>query len=177
MNQLALLNLRPEDISQLILSHVHGDHAGNVDLFPDAEIVISEEEYNACILKSRQPGAESFIRNVAERPAEKIRVIRQDVQLFPGIELVRLPGHSYCVLGLITHLAQSGTMIFTSDAVYTSKNWGPPARMPSLIHHIEQFYQSVEKLRVLKDRLSATVIFGHDKEQFLALKKAPEYYE
>src|SRR5215472_9433280 len=36
ISQLGELNLKPSDITFVAVSHTHGDHVGNVDLFPAA---------------------------------------------------------------------------------------------------------------------------------------------
>ena len=42
---LAARKLSPADIGQVFLSHLHFDHANNVDLFPQAELIISRAEW------------------------------------------------------------------------------------------------------------------------------------
>ncbi|MFB6119017.1 N-acyl homoserine lactonase family protein [Halosegnis sp.] len=42
--QLAEAGYAPEDIDYLLLTHLHSDHAGHVDLFPDAEVLVRTEE-------------------------------------------------------------------------------------------------------------------------------------
>ena len=41
---LARHGLRPKDVPRVMLSHLHWDHSLNVDLFPDAEILVSRRE-------------------------------------------------------------------------------------------------------------------------------------
>ena len=43
---IAPLGLKPEDISDIFLSHMHWDHAGGIDLFPAARIWIQKDEYD-----------------------------------------------------------------------------------------------------------------------------------
>lgn len=43
---LADQGLAPTDIGQVVLSHLHFDHANNVDLFPNAELIMSRAEWN-----------------------------------------------------------------------------------------------------------------------------------
>jgi N-acyl homoserine lactone hydrolase len=39
-DQLAEIGLKPRDIARVAISHTHGDHIGNVGLFPDATILM-----------------------------------------------------------------------------------------------------------------------------------------
>src|SRR5882762_7026283 len=43
---IAALGLKPEDITDLFLTHMHWDHAGGIDLFPSARIWIQKDEYD-----------------------------------------------------------------------------------------------------------------------------------
>src|SRR5277367_5697519 len=44
-DQLAEIGLRPDDIGHVAISHTHGDHIGNVGLFPNSTIVMQRSEY------------------------------------------------------------------------------------------------------------------------------------
>src|SRR5262247_3663922 len=44
-SQLAELSVNPADIRYLALSHSHGDHVGNADLFPQATLLVQKAEY------------------------------------------------------------------------------------------------------------------------------------
>jgi glyoxylase-like metal-dependent hydrolase (beta-lactamase superfamily II) len=43
---IAPLGLKPEDITDIFLTHMHWDHAGGVDLFPSARVWIQKDEYD-----------------------------------------------------------------------------------------------------------------------------------
>lgn len=44
-NQLAKLNIKPEQVSKIILTHLHGDHTDGLKFFPSNEIIVNELEY------------------------------------------------------------------------------------------------------------------------------------
>ena len=43
---IAPLGLKPESVTDLIVSHMHWDHAGGIDLFPSARVWIQKDEYD-----------------------------------------------------------------------------------------------------------------------------------
>lgn len=45
-SQLDEIGVKPSDIRYLALSHSHGDHVGNVNLFPTATLVVQKAEYD-----------------------------------------------------------------------------------------------------------------------------------
>jgi glyoxylase-like metal-dependent hydrolase (beta-lactamase superfamily II) len=71
-------------------------------------------------------------------------------------------------------LPDTGTMIFTADAVYMGDSYGPPPIAAAIVNNLEQFYTSVEKIRRLATESNATVVFGHDPGQIKQLRTAPD---
>ena len=43
---LAPLGIKPDDVTDLLLSHMHWDHAGGIDLFPKARVWVQKDEYD-----------------------------------------------------------------------------------------------------------------------------------
>ncbi len=43
---IAPLGLKPSDVTDILLSHMHWDHAGGLDLFPSARVWIQKDEYD-----------------------------------------------------------------------------------------------------------------------------------
>ena len=44
-NQLAKINIRPEHISKIILTHLHANHTDGLKLLPTTEIIVNESEH------------------------------------------------------------------------------------------------------------------------------------
>jgi N-acyl homoserine lactone hydrolase len=84
------------------------------------------------------------------------------------------PGHTPGSMSMRVDLPETGTMIFTADAVYMGASYGPPAVPAAIVNNLEQFYSSVEKLRGIATEANATVVFGHDPDQIKELRTAPE---
>ena len=178
--QLGLVGLKPEDVKHVIMSHLHQDHTGNMRFFTEADFYIAKEEMSWAVLNLLAMNEEQYQENpfwVRENVFLKLKsltYIDRDTELFPGIELVTLPGHSPCVLGLFLHL-KSQPLIFTSDAIHVLQNYN--GQVQGTMYDSLSFVESVRKVKDLEKKHNAKVIFGHDIEQFSGLKKAPEYYE
>src|ERR1700751_2887852 len=56
---LSRVGLKPEDITDVIISHMHWDHADGMDLFPNAKIWIQKDEYTYYTGAAWQPGGKS----------------------------------------------------------------------------------------------------------------------
>jgi len=50
-----------------------------------------------------------------------------DEEFVDGVTLIQAPGHTWGTCSLKVDLPNTGSMIFTSDAVYLKAAWGPPA--------------------------------------------------
>lgn len=187
--RLAELDLSPGDIDQIILSHMHFDHAGNLRLFcgtkAGKDILVQEEEarhgfllsniYDCQEVKYRYDG---YVRHEFNGlPGISFRLVRGDVKLVKDLELIHLPGHTPGTMGLVVRTEHFGTAIFPSDAVYNAMNYGPPAMLPGMCACPKEFGESIEKCRKIAEREKGTVFFSHDRKAYQTYKKSPEWYD
>lgn len=167
--------LEPNDIDYLVLSHLHFDHASNVQMFAGthAKPVCSKREYDFAFgfdgpftgghLKSDYDGL-------------RWETVAEDAEILPGVTLIQVPGHTPGTMAMRVDLPDTGTMIFTSDAVFMGDTYGPPATPGTLMQDLVAFYSSVQKIRKLAEDTKATLVFGHDSKQMTKLRVAPECY-
>ena len=85
-----------------------------------------------------------------------------DTEFLPGVTLLQTPGHTPGTMSMQVDLPDSGTMIFTSDAVYMGESYGPPATPAAIVNDMGQFYSSVEKIRGVAEKTDATVLMSPD---------------
>ncbi|WHH58180.1 N-acyl homoserine lactonase family protein [Petroclostridium sp. X23] len=181
--RLAELGLKPDDISTIVLSHMHWDHSGGLGFFSNTKagrnILVSRKDYEYGITEthcSTVPFAGGgYFKGNFEFEGLAFNFIDEDQSLASGIDIITLGGHTPELLGLVLHLDE-GTVIFPSDAVYMSKNYGPPATRPGIVYDTLGFDKSIRKLYSLQKKYNAKIIFPHDSEQFSTLKQAPYFY-
>ena len=177
--QLAMCGVRKEEITTIVLSHMHFDHTGNLKLFKNAKVYAPKADVEfakAAFAAGDKTAAFGYHKADLALPIN-YTLVDKDFELFPGIEVVSLPGHAPGVLGLVVHLEKEGTLIFPMDAVYAKEIYGPPAKASGLVFNRTQYFASIEKVRALAEKYRAKVIPAHDKDVFKSLKKAPKYYE
>jgi glyoxylase-like metal-dependent hydrolase (beta-lactamase superfamily II) len=97
-----------------------------------------------------------------------------DVEFLPGVTLIEAPGHTPGTMSMQVDLADSGTMIFTSDAIYMGDSYGPPATPAAIVNDLSAWYSSVEKVRNIAEKTDATVVFGHDADQLHSMRRSPD---
>lgn len=177
-HQLELCGVKPEEIDYVIVSHLHHDHAGRLDLFKNAKVVVQKTELmNALWSTHVVDPMGTYLRADLEYDHLKWMPIDGEYDLLDGIKLIPAPGHVDGLQCMMLSLANNGNMLITSDASYTSINWGPVPRPAGALADSKAYFATMAKLHKLADETKATVIFGHDRAQFDSLKHAPEYYD
>jgi glyoxylase-like metal-dependent hydrolase (beta-lactamase superfamily II) len=162
-----------DQIDYVILSHLHFDHAGNAQMFKNtnAKLVCHEKEKDFAF------GFDGLFTGAhlkTDYEGLTFETVSGDMDFLPGVKLIETPGHTVGCMSMQVDLPDTGTMIFTSDAVYMGESYGPPATPAAIVNNLEQFYASVEKLRAIQEETDATMVFGHDAEQIHQLRTAPE---
>lgn len=175
VNQLAALGLKPDDIHYLIATHFDGDHAGNHELFTNAELIVQRQHYELAT-----SGFERFAQNREhwDAPGLRYRQVDGDTELLPGIELIESSGHVPGHQAVLVRLPETGPVLLAIDAIPTQAGLDADKRERGPFDmDMDGVRASTRKLVALAQREGATlIVHGHDAEQWKTLKKAPEYY-
>ena len=97
LTSLAEEGLKPEDIDTVIYTHLHYDHVGNADLFPDAVTYVQKAEYDNMLSPYPFPKARmDYFPDTPERlsKVKRLLLVDGDLKLANGLELYLTPGHS-----------------------------------------------------------------------------------
>ena len=178
--QLELVGLKTEDIQHVIVSHLHQDHTGNTKLFAGANFYVGKDEMAWATLSLLAMNDEQYdenpfwVKNDVFHKVKSRTYIDRDTELFEGIDLITLPGHSPCVLGMLLHL-NNEPLLFASDAIHVLQNYN--GGFQGTMYDSLSYVESIRKVKELEKKYKAKVIFGHDMAQFKELKLAPAYYD
>ena len=111
-------------VADVIVTHMHYDHAGNLDLFPNADFHIQERELRYCTGRSMTHGvlSGSFAFADVERMVRKLyagRVAFHDgaAELAPGLSVHFIGGHT-SGLQSVRVLTERGHVVLASDAAH-----------------------------------------------------------
>jgi len=123
------LGLKPEDITDLIISHMHWDHAGSMDLFPKARIWIQQDEYAYYTGEAWQTGgshggieADDVMTLVRLNTEGRVRLVKGDDQeAIDGIRFFTGGRHTYASQYVAVN-AKAGTTVIASDNCYLYEN-------------------------------------------------------
>jgi glyoxylase-like metal-dependent hydrolase (beta-lactamase superfamily II) len=186
INRLERLKVWPQDIKYVVASHLHMDHAGTLEFFEKAEIIVHDSEFTNTIKQyalMNKMGAfcwtdvDAWVKK--ELNWHLIAPNEDVIELAKGIKILNFgSGHTWGLLGLHVELPGEGGIILTSDAVYSEENYGLPTKIPSIIYDSIGFMNTVEKIRKYAERTDSRVWFGHDMKQYNSFIKSTEgYYE
>jgi glyoxylase-like metal-dependent hydrolase (beta-lactamase superfamily II) len=119
---LARHGVKPEEIDIVILTHLHFDHVGNNELFPNAKFIVQKDELPQA---EKPPHFCMFYYPEYSYKIDMIRdrleVIDGDYQLEPLVRLVKIGGHTPgCMVVMVE--TDLGTVCLTSDVMYNYKN-------------------------------------------------------
>ncbi len=176
--RLEQMDLAPSDFSDLVITHLHTDHAGNVPLFAASKktrILVHEDELRGCITEKGGllrddlitlwgvNSPQGFTRKdfACLLPNWAVTVFG-DQEIYRGIWTVSLPGHTWGTMGVAVKLPQSGWILLASDHIYLSSTYGDPFNVSILNQDPRRWAHSAVKVRRLVEKYSMRVFPGHD---------------
>ncbi|MBX4949614.1 N-acyl homoserine lactonase family protein [Rhizobium binae] len=180
-SQLAQIGLKPSDIDYVLVSHTHGDHIGNVGLFPDATVVMQQAEYEW--INSPPPSDPNLntlvqlARKLLGHP-RRLELITGDVDLFRdgSVSLLSTPGHTPGSQSLMVHLANTGYVILSGDVAHLEDNFERDI-VPALNVDKPESISSMDRIKEIMREFNAQLFINHDKHQADGLKLLPDYWD
>ena len=179
--QLAEIGLKPRDIGRVAISHTHGDHIGNLGLFPNATILMQQAEYRWI----HSPDGPNDNVNQLMALARKLMGTPKNLQLIDGdtdvfgdgsVTLLSTPGHTPGHQSLLVRLKTSGFIVLSGDVVHTEENFAENV-VPSLNTDKAESIASMQRVRKLLAVYKARLFINHDKNQTDTLKLLPAFYD
>ena len=103
LKALEKLNIKPEDITDVIITHAHHDHVECVSRFKNAVIYIQRDEYES--------GKGYFAEGMS------IKLFDDEIQICPDVKVIKIGGHSKG--SCIVEITDNGeTYIIAGDECY-----------------------------------------------------------
>jgi len=163
---LAQLGVAPPDIDSLILTHLHYDHAGNVDVYPNAQVHIQDAEMQyatgryMCYSALRHFFSVDDVATVLKRIYEdKVTFHDGDARIAPGIELYKIGGHT-AGLQVVRVMTQRGWIVLASDAMHYYRNYYDKNPFPAIVH-VDKMLEGYDRISTLAES-DSHIIPGHD---------------
>ncbi len=118
--QLERLGYRCADVTTVVYSHLHLDHAGGMEHFPQAVHVLQHDELRHAWWPDRWTARGYALADYLPGRGFDYLELDGDVDLFDdgSLRVVRLSGHTPGSQGLVVDLPQRGRVAFVGDAAH-----------------------------------------------------------
>ncbi len=163
---LAALGIAPDSVEDVIITHMHYDHAGNLGLFPRARYHLQDLEMQfitgRCMCHSlmRHPfeieDVVTMVRNVHDN---RVQFHDGASEVAPGVEVHHIGGHTKGIQAVRVHTAR-GWVVLASDTSHFYAHMEQDRVFP-VVHNVEQMTEGYGRLR----RLATSprhIVPGHD---------------
>lgn len=171
---LKLIGVEPDQVRDVIMTHMHYDHAGCLDQFPNARYHLQDREMAYCTGRcmghatTRYPFEAGDVATMVQRVFEgRVEFHDGEDELADGITLHRVGGHSPG-LQVVRVRTRRGWVVVASDAThfYANMETGRPYPVVVDVPEMLEGFRTIRKLGTSVDH----VIPGHDP---LVLQKYP----
>ncbi|WP_353476153.1 MBL fold metallo-hydrolase (plasmid) [Salipiger sp. H15] len=108
--------LDPEEIAAILPSHLHFDHIANAECFPNARLLLHEDLLDAFERYGPQDPAMPIFLVRQMLGAMPVAMLRDEPELWPGVRILRTPGHCEGHISLLLDRGEARTVL-AQDAV------------------------------------------------------------
>lgn len=173
---LAKIGLAASDITDVIITHMHWDHADGMDLFSKAKIWIQQDEYTYYTGAAWQAGGkhggiepEDVLTIVKLNTQNQVNLVDgDDREIIDGIRVYTGGRHTFASQYVGVRTA-SGTVVIASDNMYLYENLEKRAPIAQTFD-ADSNLKAQDRMRQLASRLDL-IVPGHDPEVFVKFPK------
>lgn len=167
---LAEKGLTPADIDILIISHLHFDHAGGLRYFRGTKAVkniyVADADLREAFARTMSGDGGAYMKPLFDFEGVQYHPVEQGIKLADDLELFVQKSHTPGCMGMVIKTHDLGTVIFTSDTIYTRESYDKALAPGGGINKTaDEFYENLERVKQMQAELNATLFFGHDYEQ------------
>jgi glyoxylase-like metal-dependent hydrolase (beta-lactamase superfamily II) len=163
---LAAIGIDCNDVEDVIITHMHYDHAGNRSLFPKARYHVQDREMAYCTGRCMCHGALNHpfepkdVTSMVQRVFEgRVAFHDGDSSITSGLSVHRVGGHTDG-LQVVRVRTEQGMMVLASDASHLYANMEQDRPFPA-VYHVGDMLEGYRRLYSLASD-PKLVIPGHD---------------
>ncbi|WP_367898252.1 MBL fold metallo-hydrolase [Leptospira sp. WS58.C1] len=105
--------IKPGMIGEIILTHFHSDHSGGINLFPNAKIYVTPEDWYS-LKKNRTLGSKLF----AKERSGKVQFVKSSFEVFSNFRILLTKGHTQGSIAIEWLRSPGKKFLITGDECY-----------------------------------------------------------
>jgi N-acyl homoserine lactone hydrolase len=181
--QLAAIGYAPANITYMALSHYHGDHVANANLFAGSTWIVQKGDRDPILAPRPVPPPATgrvpdpkFFEGLAD--SKTILLNNEDHDVFGdgSVVIKSTPGHTPGHQALYLKLAKTGNVLLSGD-LYHYPEEITYKKIPSFDSNKEQTAKSREMIEEFVKQNRAELWIQHDYTSGIKRKIAPEFYD
>lgn len=176
------INLKPSDITDIIITHPHYDHISGITLFPGARIWMNKDDFDYFVGEAWQENGfatgfeKNDVRNIIEVNLQgRLKLIKGDnIEIIPGIKVFTGSKHTFeNIYLLVNSNSKSNKILIASDAIWFYKNYKDllPA---TLCMDPKAYVEAMKRMTTLVTNPDL-IIPGHDDLVFSKFPRVSEW--
>lgn len=170
--QIEAVGFSAADVTHVIVSHSHFDHAGGIELFPNARFLIGAPDLSYAFWP--MPAAAVFFRQADLEPARGFHwtPLTADLDLFGdgSIQILQMPGHTPGNTSTLVRLEGDRHVLLACDTVHVPEALTAELPMPSDYSTLESVH-SIRRLKHIAHSHDAEIIIQHDVDHWNRLRE------
>jgi len=168
---IAPLGIKPDQVTDVFLTHMHWDHAGGIDLFPGARVWIQKDEYDYYTSDAWQASnthggidAEDVVELVRRNIAGQVSFVRGDDDTSLSGIVFGVGGKHTWQSQFVTVQTRAHTVVLASDNMYLYENLDTHTAISQTLDAASNL-RTQERMKGLASE-PALLIPGHDPAVF-----------
>jgi glyoxylase-like metal-dependent hydrolase (beta-lactamase superfamily II) len=161
------LKIKPDSITDIIITHPHWDHTGGIDLFPNATVWMQKEDYKYFVGDAWQKEGNKMgfnkkdVPKIVQRNLDgKLNLLSgDDIEIFPGIKVFTGSKHTY-ESQFVCIDTGTETIIIASDNSWYYYNVTHSFPIP-VTHDSKAYVTNLKRMKSMVKNIDF-IIPGHD---------------
>ena len=160
---LGQMNVKPDQVKFVGISHFHADHTGQLAPFANATLLIGKGDWDGINANPPMGGANVAGFKEWMGTSRKVKPLTADEDVFGdgSVIVFRTPGHTPGHTAVLVRLKEKGAVLLSGDAAHFHENYQNNG-VPGFNYDRAETLASLDRLKQIEKNLKATVIIQHD---------------
>lgn len=176
--QLKAIDLEPDDINYIGISHVHFDHMAQAQAVANAHLLIGRADFEFLFSGTADPGGFNPAFLEGWKNSDNKTLISGDHDVFGDgrVMMLSAPGHTPGHMALLVYLENEGPVILSGDLYHFAEN-RLHRRMPDFNTSRADTLASMDRIEAYAKAVGARLIIQHDRPTYDAMPKGKAFLD